>query len=372
MTRVLIASHSSDKHAFVVAEALRLKGVEAVVWCTSDFPSLATETLEFRGGRTRIAIRGPGLDLDGSGFSAVWHRRPTSLPALHTLHPADRVFAKQQCDAFRRSLYLLMARDAFWVNPPLASLLASQKALQHDLAAKCGLLVPATLVSNSPDDIRAFIADQGGAAVFKPLAGAPWQDDDTHWMPYTTLLRVEDLVDDDLLRQTPSIFQALVPKAHELRVTIMGRQAFTAKILSQQTEHGRLDWRRSYDELRMERAELPDAILDGCLALMAELSIVFGCFDFIVTPDGQHIFLEVNEMGQFIFVEHYVDMPLLDAFCDFLAGGDPAYRWRPGTSTIRTVDIDEAATRAMAAMAEIHPEPPMPSFYEGTRDMPNA
>jgi hypothetical protein len=32
------------------------------------------------------------------------------------------------------------------------------------------------------------------------------------------------------------------------------------------------------------------------------LGLAFGCIDLIVTPEGEHIFLEVNEMGQFLWV----------------------------------------------------------------------
>jgi hypothetical protein len=186
------------------------------------------------------------------------------------------------------------------------------------------------------------------------------------------LLREEDLVDDEILRQTPSIYQAYVPKAYELRITIMGRQAFSAKILSQETVTGRLDWRRSYHELKMERIEVPLEIVETCRQLMMKLSIVFGCFDFVVTPEGRHVFLEVNEMGQFIFLEHYADLPLLDAFCEFLIAGDPDYQWRKRDTYIRAADIEDGVKSAMASMARIHPEPPLASFYEGEREKKNA
>jgi hypothetical protein len=369
MARILILSHSSDKHAFAVAEALKRKGAEPVVWCTSDYPTLADESIEIRDGKTRIAVAGPELSFAGERFSAVWHRRPLSVPDTAILHPADRGFALQQCEVFRRSLFLLLAPDAFWVNPPLASVLASQKIFQHDVAVRIGLEAPATLFSNSPDEVRRFISSQGGAAVFKPLVSTPWRDDETQWNPYTTLLRHEDLVDDDILRQTPSIYQANVPKAFELRITVMGRQAFAAKILSQETSTGKLDWRRSYDELKMESCEVPGHVLDACRRLMAELSIVFGCFDFIVTPDGRYVFLEVNEMGQFIFIEHYTDLPVLDAFCDFLIARDPAYeRPRASAGTIRAADIEDAIKSAMAAAAMVHPVPKLTAFYEGDRE----
>ena len=47
--------------------------------------------------------------------------------------------------------------------------------------------------------------------------------------------------------------------------------------------------------------------------------IVFGCFDLIVTPNGDVIFLEVNPMGQFLWIEYLCpEIQLLELFCEFL------------------------------------------------------
>ena len=49
---------------------------------------------------------------------------------------------------------------------------------------------------------------------------------------------------------------------------------------------------------------LPRAVEERCIALMRKLGLAFGCIDLIVTPEGEDVFLEVNEMGQFLWVEH--------------------------------------------------------------------
>ena len=58
-------------------------------------------------------------------------------------------------------------------------------------------------------------------------------------------LTEKGLVADHLLRVTPGIHQELLPKMHELRATVLGEHVFGARILSQETQTGRLDWRRS-------------------------------------------------------------------------------------------------------------------------------
>ncbi len=231
---------------------------------------------------------------------------------------------------FRSSLFDVLLPDAFWVNRPEAALRAGRKILQHRLALQAGLLVPETLYSNDADAIRAFIQKHRNEAVYKTFYSVTWQDEETHWLTYTSRLSQEDLVADEILRTTPGIFQTIVPKAYELRVTFIGKRPFAAKILSQETSGGQLDWRKSYAELKMEPHELSPAIAERCWNLMQALGIVFGCFDLIVTPQGDHVFLEVNEMGQFLFVEHLTGMPFLDAFCTFLLAGSSDFHCKAG------------------------------------------
>ena len=256
-THILLLSHPMDIHAIAVAEGLRRKGAPHTLWHTADFPTRSRESISFRTGKLAVNIEGPDLGIDSRDFATVWYRRPFTQPDREILHPADRLFARQSCEAFRRSLLPLLGPKAFWVNPPMASDLASQKILQHEAALSCGFSMPDTLYSNDPEEIRRFITREGGRVIFKVLTGAPWRDSRTRWVSYAAPLSEAQLVDDDLLRQTPSIYQTIIPKAYELRVTVMGRQVFTAKVLSQETEEGKLDWRRAYRELRMEPAEIP-------------------------------------------------------------------------------------------------------------------
>lgn len=138
----------------------------------------------------------------------------------------------------------------------------------------------------------------------------------------------------------------------------MGRRAFAARILSQETEGGRLDWRKAYHELRMEPDELPGSVHAACLDLMDRLGIVFGCFDFIVTPEGRYVFLEVNQAGQWLFIENYTRLPLLDAFAEFLIQGRPDFEWDPANVQVRLGDVDETVHEWMDRNASIHVDEP--------------
>jgi hypothetical protein len=363
---IVILTEAEDIHAYAVAEALRIKGAKVALWHTTDFPGRSTETFRFEADKLRISIAGPDFQLSDARPVAVWRRRLAHVVPESILHPADREFAEIECSVFRRSALCVFSRDAFWVNPPDAANQASRKILQHRLALEVGLAVPDTVYTNDPQEIRSFIRDHGGTAIYKPFRGSAWRNDESSWVPFTSEITEATLVPSDLLQIVPGIYQDLVPKAFELRVTVMGHQVFTAKILSQETESGRLDWRKAYHELRMEPWELPDRIGSLCIDLMARLGIVFGCFDFIVRPDGKFFFLEVNEMGQFLFVEHLTGLPLLDSFSDFLLAAQPNFVWKRREPTVRYSEILEKAERAAMEYAKLHVARPEQFSWEET------
>jgi hypothetical protein len=179
---------------------------------------------------------------------------------------------------------------------------------------------------------------------------------------WTSPVSAADLPADETLRLTPGIFQVRVPKAHELRVTVMGHHVVTARLLSQEVEEARLDWRAAGSRVQVEPDRLPPAVEEGCLRLMESLGILFGAFDFIVTPDGEHVFLEVNPAGQFLWVEEAnPEVLLLAPFVDFLLSRRPDFRWQPrwqpNGGVARHADYHRRASDQIRAMEGLHVPP---------------
>lgn len=349
---VLILTSPGDLHTFAVAAALRRKGAEVILWHTTDFPTRSAECFVFEAGSTSALIEGLGR-FDGPGPTTVWRRRPAHAIDRAKLHPEDVDFANLECSIFRRSFLTAIFPQAFWVNPPDAAIRANQKLIQHRAALATGWKAPDTLYGNDPEVIRSFIERHQGRSVYKTLQGLTSQSGEG-WFPFTRLLTAEDLVADDLIRATPGIYQEVVPKAYELRITTMGRTAFAVRILSQETELGRVDWRQSESGVQMEPHVLDPQMQARCVDLLAKLGIVFGCIDVIVTPENEAVFLEVNEMGQFLFLEQRVGLPLLDAFSDFLLQGTFDFHWRPAKAPIWYSDVAQEAEAETAESVRHH------------------
>ncbi|WP_428266538.1 hypothetical protein [Haliangium sp.] len=362
--RILIPTMPGDLHAYAVAEGLRRTGASPLVWHTSDFPHRRAETVRFTGPEVSVHIAEPGLDADSEPVDTVWNRRPVHRMDEEVLHPADLEFADASCEAFRRALFQVLAPDAFWVNDDRA-VRRNSKLVQHHATLAVGLQAPDTVYTNDPAEIRDFLRRHGGKAVYKPLISRCWwSGGGTYRATYTSIVHEGNLVADELLQAVPSIYQALVPKAYELRVTVMGHHVVATRIRSQETQTGKLDWRKAYHELVMEPYELPRSLAARCIALLDALGLVFGCFDFVVTPDGEYVFLEVNQAGQFLFIEEATDEPLLAMFCDFLRESRPDFTWTAPRHPLRLADILPAVEAMHADIAANHAPGPKYAYHE--------
>lgn len=54
-----------------------------------------------------------------------------------------------------------------------------------------------------------------------------------------------------------------------------------------------------------------------------------GSFDLIQTPDGEYVFLEMNEMGQFLWLEERLpEIPALNMFASFALNPSNTFEYR--------------------------------------------
>jgi hypothetical protein len=352
---ILILTHPSDFHAFAIAEALQRKGGEISLLYSTDFPTLDTGSIRMDSQASQWEISGLDLDLKGHQPATVWLRR-AAPPVLPTdLDPADRQFALQECRTFLNCLVDEFGSDAFWVNSIPGANRANLKTRQLKAAQQAGLKIPSTLCSNNPAAIRRFITRHQGRAIYKAFHPMSWRTEDGVAALFSHVVEEPDLPEDELLQAVPGIYQEVVPKAYELRLTIMGQQVFATKIQSQSVPTAQMDWRAATEPVPLQQMELAAPITSACIQVMKNLGIVFGCFDLIVTPENDVVFLEVNEMGAFLWIEKQIPkIGLLDAFCEFLLNRDPDFLWQPGTNRIPLRDVEDSALRQMTVCGRSH------------------
>jgi hypothetical protein len=337
---VLILSCPQDLHAHAVCEAIERKGMEAVIFYTTDFPALLGLTIAPVRQCAALALRDSGRREPARDCVSVWARRIFFPKTPDEFEERDRLTIERECREMRASFLSLLCPAAFWVNPLQCD---TGKPAQLVVARRSGFQIPVTLVSNDPAEILAFVGTAPDAVIFKTFTG----------LVPTTIVTPEMLADPDLLRWTPGIYQHYVHKAYELRVTVIGRRLFPVRINSQETRRGRVDWReaqrspRGYaQDLTFEPAVLPTPVAERCLGIMESLGLVYGAIDLIVTPENEYVFLEVNPAGQFLWIDSELGLPLLDALSEMLIQGRPDYAWTPDAPAVRFDDGLERAAES--------------------------
>jgi glutathione synthase/RimK-type ligase-like ATP-grasp enzyme len=335
---ILILSDLVDAHARFVQRRLKDKGVVAIILPLTEVPEKARLTARVSPtGKPRLAVRRE-LDpkvIDLAQAETIWYRRWVDLGVDPEMSLEDREFAKTESLSMLMSLAVAL-RDRFWVNDP-SSAEASDGGMGKighlEVARALGLAIPETLATSDPDEARAFVSQCSAGAIYKPFRTPVRNvvDDAGVKRPtilLTTKLDAAALAGLEGVAQAPCIFQELVPKKFELRVIVMGDKVFACELHSQEHSFSEVDFRGDADMSRTRHVphDLSRDVGEKLVALNRELGLVYGAFDLIVTPDGRHVFLEVNQQGQFLWLEQYAGLPLLDNFCEMLAQGRPDFR----------------------------------------------
>lgn len=319
---ILILSNLDDVHAATVAEKLRARGA-ALAWIDHrQYPAQAQVSLRFVDGVPRGIWRTREGDIDLASLTAIWHRRPyMPRPDPRISSESLRKAITDDSDLFLRDLW--NAIDCLTVPAPtLVYRRADLKATQLACAARLGLEIPDTLITNDPQQLLEFHRKHDGMIISKLASPVINRDYLTDAVRYTNVVSHRDIGYFQAVRHGPVIFQGYVPKRLELRITIIGDAIFPVEIHSQATRRTRHDWRH-YDHVNtpMYPHALPPGVERKLRQLVQQLGLNFGAIDMVVTPDGRYVFLELNPNGQFLWIEQIVGLAMTDAMCDLLTSG---------------------------------------------------
>lgn len=312
---ILVVSSLTDTHATVVIEELRRRGADVQLLDLSLFPRELGLTLAFDGKTAKRHLAGAGQDLDLAQCRVVWWRRPQLYGVHDDVHSeVDRAFAYAECDAAISGLWHTL--DAYWINDPTRDQVASRKVYQLALAQEMGLRIPRTCITNDPREARAFIDAQGsGKTIYKAFGGTEraWRE--------TRLLRADEMNLMESVRYAPVIFQEHIPAAADLRITVVGDEIFPAAIRVAGDAYA-FDFRMAMDSARIEATRLPTWLQKKLLAYVQHLGLVYGAIDMRLTPDGEHVFLEINPAGQWLFIEQETQQPISAAMAALMVRRD--------------------------------------------------
>lgn len=243
---------------------------------------------------------GRRIELDRVG--AVWNRRIRSF----TLDPSitdetARMFAHSETTEAVQGFWYAM--PCYWMNHPTADETALRKVAQHRIAHQLGLRIPETLVTNGPDEARAFIERHAATGVirkaFRNIPQAPRE---------TLKIGPSEMAMINSVRFAPVILQEYIPVALDIRATVVEDQIFSTSFRSDPQYE--VDYRPGVGSADVQPYTLPDDVAGRLLQLMAHFGLKYGAVDFRLTPDGQHVFFEVNPAGEYLFASERTGQPI--------------------------------------------------------------
>jgi glutathione synthase/RimK-type ligase-like ATP-grasp enzyme len=196
---------------------------------------------------------------------------------------------------------------------------ARVKPYQLAVASRVGLRVPRTLLTNRPDNVVSF-GNRVGRIVTKSLSTIIYQDaDEGTGLLYTSEVPEADWGDPGIAA-TAHLFQEVVDRDYEVRLTYVDGQCFAAAITPDDPAAA-LDIRDHKRAVTYGEMRVPDEVRTAVGEMMKQLGLLFGAFDFIVRPDGTWVFIEVNPNGQWAWIEQATGLPISAALADVLEKG---------------------------------------------------
>ncbi|QKW26140.1 ATP-grasp ribosomal peptide maturase [Streptomyces seoulensis] len=311
---VLILTGEEDVTADMVVVHLNAASVPVVRLDPADLTAGVALSGEYVHGSFRGHLSAGGRLVSVSGLRSVWVRRP-GAPAARAAQPSAWL-----TEEAGQALYgMLRGSAARWMNHPDAARRARHKPWQLRLAQRCGLPVPATIVTTFPQAAREFAA-RFPDLVVKPVSGAHPQEP-PRAVPTS---RVAPDTDFAAVAYGPTLLQRRVAKRADIRLTVVGEALLAArKETPADADPDEVDVRFASAATPWLPTEVPPRVAAGVRAYLRTAELAYGAFDFAEDADGTWWFLECNQSGQFGFVEVETGLPVARTIAAWLARPAP-------------------------------------------------
>jgi hypothetical protein len=119
----------------------------------------------------------------------------------------------------------------------------------------------------------------------------------------------------------------MVMKEFDVRTVLLGRDINSYAV---RTATSTLDWRHQAigGNIDVSMITTPADVKRGILDFAAKTGVCFGSMDFAVDAAGQWWFLEINEQGQFLWLDEFVpEGRLQQKFCAFITAPMESTGW---------------------------------------------
>ncbi|MBS1590150.1 MAG: grasp-with-spasm system ATP-grasp peptide maturase [Bacteroidetes bacterium] len=184
------------------------------------------------------------------------------------------------------------------------------------IAKNCGLKIPETLICTCFSSLQNFL-QKYPFVISKPIRSGYLKTKDilihtsTKQISIDTLKELKEKIKGNSF--LPSLFQQYIEKKFELRIFFFEKTFYPMAIFSQQNEKTKIDF-RNYDDSRPNRCvpfKLPLSIEEKLNSFVTHINMRSGSIDIIYSINNEYVFLEINPIGQFQWLDkgcnYYID-----------------------------------------------------------------
>lgn len=313
---ILILSDKYDVHADVVCNKLEALDVESFRF-NLDVASLKKAKITCSNGEWLLENEN-GV-LRSSTIHAVWCRRAFVELLLEEEFDTNTGFQiwRREWNSHLNGFYTDI-KSAHWLNPLRKAYKGENKYFQMQCARQVGFRLPDYVVSNDKNTLEQFVKCHNGSVIKFMNQDIFKNEQGKFCAAYVNQLTLEALSEfgDE---ENPIFVQQRINKDFEVRYTVVENKHFVCKIDSQCSSIAKDDWRR-YDLPHTPHSVItpPAEIRSKIEMFMKLLQIPYGALDFIVTPEGDWFFLEINCMGQWLWIEELTGLAISDAIVQWL------------------------------------------------------
>lgn len=197
--------------------------------------------------------------------------------------------------------------DGKVLSKPYLLRLSENKINQLIFASMNNYLLPKSFIGN---DNHSLVIFSDKKAIIKPLTTGKVYTNSECELYQTSYYNF----DNDDISLTPIYLQDYIPKQYEARITVINNKFYTVRI----DTLDKLDWRKDYENHKYTLIECPEKIKNECIKMLLHYNISFGAFDYIVTPNNDWVFLELNPNGQWLWLEEALNLDISKKIIEYL------------------------------------------------------
>lgn len=261
----------------------------------------------------KISISSDGFEIsnqfrtvNSDNCKSIYFRKPTHEDLTEVYEEKYHQFSYRESYSLIEGLAEVFSGKC--LSRPSSMRKSGNKVFQALLANEVGFNIPKLSITNHTDSVRNICSQQ---LIVKPLSIGSIVD--KSYKEYVQTNLFDEKRDLSFLKYTPAYFQHYIKKDYEIRVTFVGKKAFSVKIDSKDA----VDWRKPGNKVKYSTFEIPENIYMNCIEFLQKTDMAFGCFDFIVSEDEWY-FLEMNSNGQWAWLEFETGLPISKEIIGYL------------------------------------------------------